>query len=146
MTDNRNRYQFSFDKDRLQPEVIHGFLSASCWAENMPVEVLKKAIDGFLCIGIYDADGTQVGSGRVVTDLATFAYLSDFFVLPEHGGQGLAREMVSRFLSHPELHQGLRRWMLATADAHEVYGKLGFRPLEFPDMFMEIRNPDVYRK
>ena len=138
-------YQFSFDRDRLQPEVIHAFLSASYWAKDMPIEVMQKAIDGSLCIGVYEADGAQVGFGRVVTDRATFAYLSDFFVLPEHGGRGIAREMVSRLLAHPEL-QGLRRWMLATEDAHGVYAKLGFSPLEFPDMFMEIRNPDVYRK
>ncbi|MFC7048425.1 GNAT family N-acetyltransferase [Emcibacter nanhaiensis] len=141
---DREAYQYSFDKERLQPDVIHGFLTQSYWADGIPLDTVQKCIDGSLCIGVYDSDGVQAGFARVVTDRASFAYLADVFVLPDYQGQGLARELVSRLRAHPEL-QGLRRWMLATRDAHGVYARLGFEPVQNPDIFMEINVPDIYK-
>ena len=89
------------------------------------------------------ADGAQVGFARVVTDCATFAYLADVYVLPEHRGQGLSRRMLEALFALPQL-QGLRRMMLATRDAHGLYAKMGFTPLAKPDRFMELHRPDAY--
>ena len=91
-----------------------------------------------------DRDRRQVGFARVTTDRATFAYLGDVFILPEHRGQGLSKRLMEAVLAHPDL-QGLRRWMLATADAHELYRRFGFVALSRPDRFMQRHDPDVYR-
>jgi GNAT superfamily N-acetyltransferase len=90
-------------------------------------------------VGLYAPDGTQAGYARAVTDRATFGYLADVFVLPEHRGRGLSRFLVRALLEHPELST-LRRWMLATADAHGVYETLGFTALDNPDIWM-VRRP-----
>ncbi len=79
-----------------------------------------------------------------MTDRATFAYLADVFVLPEHRGAGLGKWLIECVVSHPEL-QGLRRWLLGTRDAHGLYRQFGFTPLKRPEIFMELHNPDVYR-
>ena len=83
------------------------------------------------------------GFARVVTDRATFGYIGDLFVLPEHRGKGLSRRLMEAIMAHPEL-QDFRRWMLATSDAHGLYEKFGFRPLATPEVMMEWRNPNVY--
>jgi len=138
-------YNISFNKSELQLNVIHGFLRKAYWSVDIPKETVQRAIEGSFCVGCYGADGAQVGFARVVTDKATFAYLADVFVLPDHGGQGLAQRMIKGLLDHQQLH-GLRRWLLATADAHGVYQKLGFEPVAKPALFMEINDPDVYRR
>ncbi|HEY0622410.1 GNAT family N-acetyltransferase [Sphingomonas sp.] len=137
-------YDISLDRARLQLDVIHGFIARSYWAIGMPRETLARAIANSVCVGAY-RDGEQVGFARVVTDRATFAYLADVFVLPEHGGKGLAKAMVQALQDHPEL-QGLRRWMLATSDAHGVYAALGWQPIAQPELFMQRHDPDVYQR
>lgn len=137
-------YDISLDPARLQLDVIHGFIAQSYWASGMPRETLARAIVNSVCVGAY-RDGVQVGFARVVTDRATFAYLADVFVLPDHGGKGLAKKMVQALHDHPEL-QGLRRWMLATSDAHGVYAALGWQPIAQPELFMQRHDPDVYRR
>src|SRR5262249_42127276 len=87
-----------------------------------------------------DEQGALLGFARAVTDYASFAWIADVFVLPEARGQGLARKLVGAFRAHPEL-QTLRRWLLATRDAHGVYAPLGFVPLTGVARYMEIRNP-----
>jgi GNAT superfamily N-acetyltransferase len=77
-----------------------------------------------------------------VTDRATFAYLADVYVLEGHRGHGLARWLMDVVVAHPDL-QGLRRFLLATRDAHGLYAKLGFTPLAHPEYFMEINRPDI---
>ncbi len=130
------------DKSRLQIEVIHAFLAQSYWARGIPLAVVRAAIEGSLCFGVYD--GTrQVGFARVITDGATFAYLADVFVLESHRGRGLALRLMDAVTSHPSL-QGLRRWVLATQDAHGLYAKYGFTPLAAPERFMERHDPTVY--
>lgn len=130
------------EKSRLDIPLIHSFLSRSYWATNIPLEVIEASIANSLCFGLYD--GTQqVGFARVVTDSATFAYLADVFVLDSHRHRGLGKMLMAAILRHPSL-QGLRRWILATRDAHDLYSQFGFRPLAKPDRFMELHFPDVY--
>ncbi len=134
----------SFDAGALDLDVIHGFLTNSYWAAGIPRETVARAIAGSLCVGAY-REGEQVGFARLVTDRATFAWLADVFVLPEARGQGAARAMVQALMDHPEM-QGLRRWLLATLDAHGVYAALGWTPLAQAERFLERHDPDVYSR
>jgi GNAT superfamily N-acetyltransferase len=140
----KDDFLISDDREKLQLDVIHEFLSGSYWARGIPRELVARSIEHALCFGLYE--GTRlVGFARVITDRATFAYLSDVFVLPSHRGRGLATWLAEVILGHPEL-QGLRRWMLATNDAHGLYRKVGFGKLAHPDRFMEIVYPDLYER
>lgn len=131
------------NREDLDIEVIHGFLCReSYWAEHIPRATIEKAMAHSLCFGLYHAD-KQIGFARAVSDHATFAYLADVFVLSDYRGRGLGKWLVSCILIHPEL-QGLRRWMLATLDAHGLYEQNGFVPLRHPEWFLEIHYPDIY--
>ncbi len=131
------------NREDLDIEVIHGFLCReSYWAEHIPRATIEKAMAHSLCFGLYHA-GKQIGFARAVSDHATFAYLADVFVLSDYRGRGLGKWLVSCILIHPEL-QGLRRWMLATLDAHGLYEQNGFVPLRHPEWFLEIHYPDIY--
>ena len=118
-------YEVSTDKVRIDLDIVHGFLESAYWSENVPRDVVARSIAGAFCFGVFDPAGAQVGFGRVITDFATFAYLSDIFVLETHRGKGLARWMVGLMLDHREL-QGLRRWLLGTRDAQALYARFGF--------------------
>ena len=132
----RDGYEIDTDRERLDFLVIHSFLSEeSYWAKGRSLEVVRRSIENSLPFGIFHGGG-QVGFGRVVTDYATFAWVADVFVLPGHRGRGLAAWMLEIMLAHPDL-QGLRRWALATKDAHQLYDKLRFRPLRWPARWME---------
>ena len=135
----RGEYLISTDKERLNVELVHRFLKDSYWASGIPEEIVRRSIDNSLAFGAY-TDNEQVGFARVVTDYATFAYLADVFVLEAHRGRGLGKWMIEVITSHPRL-QGLRRWMLATRDAHKLYRRYGFAELERPEIFMEIVAP-----
>lgn len=124
---------------------IHEFISASYWAKGIPMETLSQAIKNSLCFGIFDDSGAQVGFARVITDSATFAYLADVFIADNLRGQGLSKWLMETLLAHPSL-QGLRRFALATQDAHGLYEQFGFRPLANPQMFMEMWVPDIYTR
>lgn len=139
----RDKFTVTTDKTRLDRDVIERFLGSSYWAENIPRATVDKSIDNSLCFGLLE-EHRQIGFARVVTDCATFAYLADVFVLPEHRGAGLGKWLIECVVSHPEL-QGLRRWLLGTRDAHGLYRQFGFTPLKRPEIFMEIVNRDVYR-
>ncbi len=138
----RGEYSVSTDPQRLELAVVHRFLSNSYWSQGLPLDVLKRAIAGSLCFGLYQGNA-QVGFARVITDRATFAYLCDVFVLDSHRGKGLGRWLMEAVSCHPEL-QGLRRFVLVTRDAHGLYEKFGFRPLARPAGYMELHRPDVY--
>lgn len=140
----RNEYTISTDISRLDLYVIHQFLASSYWAQRLPLEVLQRSIQNSFVFGVYKGE-QQVGFARVVTDYSTFAYLADVFILEPFRGQGLGKWLVETIISHPEL-QGLRRWLLATKDAHELYRQFGFTELNNPNRFMEKWNPDVYLK
>lgn len=138
-------YTLSTDKTRLQLPVIHGYLSGeSYWAKGIPVETVARAIAGSACFGLY-CGPDQVGFARVITDEATFAYLCDVFVLPEHRGKGLSKWLMEQVMAHPDV-QGLRRWSLATADAHGLYAQFGWKPLAKPERWMEKHDPEVYTR
>ena len=134
----RDGYLISTDASLLDLEVVHGYLSRSYWAAGVPEDVVRRSIENSLCFGVYMGD-EQAGFARVVTDRATFAYLADVFVLEEHRGQGIGKWLVEVILSHPEL-QGLRRWMLATRDAHDLYRRYAFTELAWPGIFMERKD------
>ena len=138
------QYEVSTDPARFDVDLIHGFLRSTYWAANMPRKVLEKSIRNALCFGVF-ADARQVAFARVITDYATFAYLSDLFVMPDYRGHGVSKLLMRSILDHPEL-QGLRRFVLATKDAHGLYARFGFKPLSSPEDFMTIHNPDVYKQ
>ncbi|HEX7733971.1 MAG TPA: GNAT family N-acetyltransferase [Ktedonobacteraceae bacterium] len=140
----RGKYMVSTERGRLDVEVIHGFLSRSYWAEGIPRAVVERSLEHSLSFGVYH--GTrQVGFARVISDYATFAYVSDVFILEEYRGQGLSTWLMEMVVAHPEL-QGLRRWMLMTRDAHGLYQKVGFEPSRMPERVMERSFADVYRR
>jgi GNAT superfamily N-acetyltransferase len=137
--------QVSTDKDRLDIGLIHRFLSADAyWSRGIPRATVERAVAGSLCFGGY-LDGRQVAFARVVTDGATFGYLADVFVLPEHRGQGHAKTLMAAVMAHPQL-QGLRRFSLATSDAHGLYAGFGFAAPARPQTLMEKLDPDVYAR
>jgi GNAT superfamily N-acetyltransferase len=124
------------DRSRFDVDVIHGFLTNSYWARGIPRDVVARAIDHSLCFAAFDRE-TQVGFARVITDRATFAYVSDVFVLESHRGRGVGKALMAAIVSHPEL-QGLRRWTLFTRDAHDLYRQYGFREPRHPERLMEM--------
>jgi GNAT superfamily N-acetyltransferase len=138
-----NNYLFSTDKKKMQLKVIHDYLSKeSYWAQNMPIELIKESIAGSICFAIY-FNNKQIAYARVITDNATFAYLADVFVLEEHRGKGLSKELMRFILDHPSLKK-LRRFMLATRDAHGLYKQFGFNALAKPETIMEIKFFESY--
>lgn len=131
------------DKAALDIPLIHRFLSEqSSWATGLPLAVLEKAIANSLCFGGY-LDGKQIAFARVITDRATFANLVDVFVLPEQRGQGHSKRLMEAIMAHPDL-QGLRRFTLATGDAHGLYARFGFTPPLRPQSLMERYFPAIY--
>ncbi len=145
---HEDEYEISADKTRLDFTMIHDFLAnRSYWAKGVPVPVLKQSIENALCFGVYH-QGKQVGFARVVTDYATVAYVGDVFILESHRGTGLGKRLVTTIMDHPEL-QGLRLWLLATKDAHELYRKYGFQKVAETPLLgrvMAIRKDDVDKK
>ena len=139
----RGEYALTTDPARIDVDAVHRFLSEqSYWAKNIPRDVVECSIRHSLCFTILHCE-TQVGFARVTSDHATFAYLGDVFVLPEHRGKGLSKWLIECIAGHPEL-QGLRRWILATAGAHGLYAQFGFTPLKAPLSWMEKHDPDIY--
>jgi len=138
----RGDYLISTDRSRLDIELVHNFLSKTAyWAVGRTRDVVQRSIENSLSFGVYKEDD-QVGFARVVTDYATFAWIADVFVLPEHRGHGLSKWLMEVMLSHPQL-QGFRRWVLATKDAHTLYERFGFIPLHRPERWMERPDPNM---
>lgn len=136
-------YLLSDDQSKLQIESVHQFLSQeSYWAKNIPIEIVKESIRGSVCFGIY-SNTSQIGFARVITDGATFGYLADVFVLEAHRGKDLSKALMSFILHYPAFTK-LRRFMLATKDAHGLYSQFGFSPLASPERFMEIKSFETY--
>lgn len=132
-------FSISTDKSKLDLSLIHSYLSnESYWGKGRTMETVQRSIEHSLCFGVYHKD-EQVGFARVITDYSTFAYVADVFILEKHRGKGLSKMLMKEIVSHPQL-QGLRRWMLATHDAHALYEKFGFRPIAHIERWMEIFN------
>ncbi len=130
--------------DDIDLALVHGFLSSeSYWAAGIPQDTLERVLRNSICCSGH-LDGRQVAFARAVTDQATFAYLADVFVLPQHRGKGYGREIVEALMADPRL-QGLRRWHLVTKDMQPLYAKLGFVPLSEPERHMQRHDPNVYR-
>ena len=140
----KGAYTISTDRNKLDIDVIHGYLTGSYWAKEIPKNIVAKCIKNSLCFGIYYGEN-QVGFARVISDFARIAYLADVFVLESHQGKGLSKWLIEKICLHPEL-QGLSRFMLGTRDAHGLYEKFGFRALSNPEMMMEKVFPDIYKK
>lgn len=138
-------YLVTTDPSRLDVKMIHNFLATqSYWARGIPRALVEKSIRNSMCFGVFRGDD-QAGFARVVSDLATFAYLGDVFVLPEFRGHGLSKWLMECITSHSDLKH-LRRWILLTGDAHGLYTKFGFRQLAHPEIYMERHHPDVYKR
>ena len=138
-------YTVSDDPARLDFHAMHAYLRRAYWSENIPFEVMERAVRASLCIGAYDATGAQVGLARFISDYATFCYVCDVYVLEEHRGRGLSKAMMAFAVDHPRL-QGLRRWSLVTGDAHGLYRQFGFTAPARPERYMERSDPDIYRR
>ncbi len=136
-------YTLSDAAEGVDIKAVHAFLKESYWAKDVPIEVVEKSIKGSHCFSLFDEDGEQVGFARIVTDHATCAYVNDVYVLEAHRGKGLARWLMETIMEHPDL-QGLRRWVLLTADQHIFYQKLGFQAPSSPEWYMEKSNPSPW--
>ena len=137
-------YEISDDRARLDVNAIWAFLHTSYWSPGVPREVVERAIEGSLCFGLYAPGGAQAGFARAVTDGVTFMWLADVFVLDEHRGRGLGVWLVGSVLADQRLRD-VRTVLLATADAHELYGRFGFEPLGDLRRWMRLwRRPDWF--
>jgi len=137
--------EYTTDLVRMDIDRVHDWIARkSYWAGAMPRQLFERAVRGSLCFCAI-ADGATVGFCRVITDRATFAYVSDVFVDPNHRGRGIGKGLMAAVMAHPDL-QDLRRWVLVTADAHGLYARHGFEALTAPERFMERRDPDVYQR
>lgn len=142
--DHKDDFTISTDSSKLDLNVIHKFLSEqSYWCQNIPFEKVRTAAENSLNFGVY-FKSQQVGYARIVSDLSTVAYLGDVFILPEFRGKGLSKWLMQSIMTHPNL-QGLRRWILLTRDAHDLYKQFGWQEIASPDRWMEIHNKDVYK-
>jgi len=130
-----DNYFISDDKVSLDVGIIHGFLTNSYWNNGIPIELVSKSIENSFCVGVY-CNETQVGFARVVTDFTLHAYLADVFILEEHRGKGLSKQIMGFILEHPQL-KNIKTWRLGTRDAHSLYLKFGFNAQEFPERMME---------
>jgi GNAT superfamily N-acetyltransferase len=140
LVDIEDGFTVTTDPARLDLDMVHGFLTESYWAKGIPRAVVERALRHSLCFGAFEGD-RQVGFTRVISDFATYAYVSDVFVLPSDRGRGVGTRLMAAVMAHPDL-QGLRRWTLFTRDAHNLYRKFGFGEARHPDRLMEIlRHP-----
>ena len=130
------------DRARFDLDVIHGFLTGSYWARGIPRETVARSMEHSLCFGAFDGD-RQVGFARVISDRATYAYVCDVFALESDRKRGIGKSLMAAIMAHPEL-QGLRRWTLATRDAHGLYRQFGFGAPAYPDRQMEILDRTPY--
>lgn len=133
-------YMISTDPALLDFDAVYGFLiNESYWAQGLQEERFRRAVANSMCFAIYH-DRQVAGFGRVITDKATFAYIADVFVMKDHRGKGLSKWLIHTMTTHPEL-QGIRRWSLATADAHGLYEQFGFSPLINVERWMQKYQP-----
>jgi len=136
---HRGQFTISTDNSRLDIDMITDFLTRAYWAKGRPRERTERALENSLVFGLYDSE-KQIGLARVVTDYAIFAYLCDVFIHEEYRAHGLGKWLMETVMSHPDL-QGLRRWTLATRDAHGLYKQFGWNTLGNAENWMEIFRP-----
>jgi len=140
-----DEFTITTDPSKMDIIAIHDFLSKySGWSDHIPVDKVKISIGHSLNFGLFHHD-KQIGFARIISDFSTIAYLGDIYVLDNYRGQGLSKKLMDVVMSHPNL-QGLRRWILLTSTADWLYEKYGFTKLPKPEIYMELFNPNVYRK
>ena len=141
----KDEFCISTDKTKLDVDSIHGFLSTKAyWCLNIPKDTVQKAIQNSRCFGVYQ-NKKQIGFARVISDFSTIAYLGDVYILEEYRGKGLSKWLIETIMSDPNL-QGLRRWILLTADAHGLYRQFGWTNIGEPDKWMTVHDKNVYSK
>lgn len=140
----RESFLVSTRAERFDLAAIHRFLSGSYWAKGIKEETVRRSIEHSLCFGVF-LEERQIGFARVVTDRSTFAYLADVYIDESYRGRGLSKWLMECIVSHSDL-QGLRRWLLSTRDAHELYRRYGFTELSSPGKVMERFDPDIYTR
>lgn len=141
----KDEFCISTEKTKLDIDAIHGFLSTKAyWSINIPKEKVLTSIQNSLCFGVYE-DKKQIGFARIITDYSTIAYLGDVYILEKYRGKGLSKWLISTIMDFPSL-QGLRRWILLTGDAHELYRKYGWTDIVDPNKWMELHNKNVYKE
>ncbi len=144
---SQNEFFISTDKSKLHVDVIHNYLcNESYWAKNIPFQTVQKSIEGSFCFGLYVTENSitkQIGFARVITDCATFGYLADVFIVETYRGKGLSKWLMKTIMECADL-QGLRRWLLATKDAHGLYLKFGFSVLDKPKRIMGFKPFETY--
>jgi N-acetylglutamate synthase-like GNAT family acetyltransferase len=145
-------FSISTNKKYLDVDLIHNFLNQEAyWSKGIPKETVIKSIENTtLCFGVYKGEignegSEQVGFARVITDLATHAYLCDVFILPDYRKLGLSKWLMDVITNHSEL-EGVRRFMLATNDAHSLYKKYGFNLIDNPELFMQKVRKSPYQQ
>jgi len=143
LTISKGEFSISTKKSKLDITSIHDFLSTKAyWCLNIPRETVESAIKNSLCFGVYHQN-KQIGFARVISDYSTIAYLGDVYVLEEYRGKGLSKWLIETIMSHPNL-QGLRRWILLTRDAHDLYRKFGWKEISDPSKWMEVHDKNAY--
>lgn len=145
LTIHKNDFYISTDKSKLDLDSIHDFLSNKAyWCLNIPKEKVQIAIENSLCFGVYQKE-KQIGFARVITDFSTIAYLGDVYISEDYRGKGLSKWLMETIMNHKDL-QGLRRWILLTGDAHELYRQFGWTNIADATKWMELHNVNVYSK
>lgn len=129
-----NNFVISTNKKGLNIFTIHRFLTNSYWTKGIPIEAVKKQIKYSFCFGVYN-DKKQIGYARIITDYTGFAYLCDVYIEEEFQGKGLSKRLMEEIINHPKL-KNIKTWMLSTNDAHGLYEKYGFKPLDEPRKLM----------
>lgn len=142
MTWTKDDFSISTEKGRIDVDYVHAFLTGSYWAAGIPLETVKRSVEGSICFSVFQQQ-RQIGFARVITDEATFAYLADVFIDEKFRGKGLSKWLMEVIMNY-ESFQGLRRFMLATRDAHGLYTQFGFAPLTHAERWMQIHRPDIY--
>ena len=145
MAHNHDRIEITTDLARIDLDRVHAWIARKRhWAGSMPRGVFERAVRGSLCFAALER-GATIGFCRVISDRATFAYLSDMFVDPARRGRGVGKAIMAVIMGHPEL-KALRLWLLVTADAHGLYARHGFCGLGTPERYMERRDAEVYQR
>lgn len=136
---HRDNLIISTDPSRLDFDAICDYLSRAYWAKGRPRAATERAYANSLVFGLYDGS-RQIGMARVASDLSVFAYLMDVFVHEDYRGQGVGAWLLETVFTYPDL-KTVRRWMLATDDAHELYARFGFKLLSEPGKWMDWIRP-----
>lgn len=127
--------KISTDKNKLDINLIHQFLTKAYWSEGRTIEEVRKSIKNSLCFGVY-LNNKQIGFARIATDYTIFAYVMDVFILPEYRGKGYSKHLIKAINEEPKL-QSCKTWILKTRDAHGLYKYFGYSELKHPEKFME---------